>query len=150
ILAILRPFLRVVSDPVALTIGTPRFRVAIAPGCSGLEGVGLILLFTGAWLWFFRRECRFPQALVVLPVGAVVMFLLNAARIATLIAIGNAGAPGIALGGFHSQAGWIAFNGVALLFTLAFRRVPWLMAEPGVAAATVETRDSHSENPVAP
>ncbi len=39
--------------------------------------------------------------------------VLNSARIAALVLIGNAGAPDIALRGFHSQAGWIAFNAVA-------------------------------------
>ncbi len=134
----------VVSDPAAATIGTPRFQVTIAPGCSGLEGVGLILAFTIAWLWFFRRECRFPQALAVIPVSALAVWLLNSLRIASLILIGNAGAAGIALGGFHSQAGWIAFNGVALGFSLAFRRLQWLMA----GERAPET-DEPTENPAA-
>ncbi len=47
-------------------------------------------------------------------------------RITVLILIGNAGAPRVALGGFHSQAGWIAFNVVALGFTVAAGRAPWL------------------------
>jgi exosortase E/protease (VPEID-CTERM system) len=54
------------------------------------------------------------------------MFLLNAVRIAALILIGDAGAPRIAMGGFHSQAGWIAFNMVALGFSVAARNVPWV------------------------
>ena len=140
----LRVFLpAVISDPAARLIGTSRFKVTIDPECSGLEGVGLILIFSIVWLWFFRRECRFPRAFVVVPVGIVAMWLLNALRIAALILIGNAGAPGIALGGFHSQAGWIAFNGVALAFSLAFRRIPWLMAGDPPAAG------QHVENPTA-
>jgi exosortase E/protease (VPEID-CTERM system) len=118
----------VISDPAARIIGTPRFQVEITPDCSGLEGVGLILVFSISWLWLFRRECRFPQALIVIPVGILAMWILNAMRIAALILIGNVGAPGVALGGFHSQAGWIAFNGLALGFSLAFPRIPWLMA----------------------
>lgn len=133
--AVLRVFLpAVISDPAARIIGTPRFRVIVDPECSGLEGVGLILIFSIAWLWFFRHECRFPRALIVIPAGVLAMWLLNAFRISALILIGNAGAPGVALGGFHSQAGWIAFNGVALGFSLAFRRIPWLMAGDPAAA----------------
>jgi exosortase E/protease (VPEID-CTERM system) len=122
----LRPFLpSLVSDRASLTIGSPGFIVSIGDACSGIEGIGLILLFEAGWLWFFRREFRFPRALLLLPAGIALMFVLNTSRIVALILIGNAGAPGIALGGFHSQAGWIAFNVVALGFSLAVPRVSW-------------------------
>lgn len=114
------------ADVAAFTIGTPGFSVEIAPECSGYEGMGLMLAFSTAWLWFLRRQWRFPNALLLVPAGVAAMFLLNAARIATLILIGKAGAPRIALGGFHSQAGWLAFNGVALAMCVAARRIPWL------------------------
>jgi len=117
----------VVEDPATMLIGTSRFSVRIAPQCSGLEGMALILAFTGLWLVLFRKEFRFPNALILLPAGVILMFLLNAARIAVLIAIGNAGASRIALGGFHSQAGWIAFNAVALGFAVSAGRIPWLL-----------------------
>jgi exosortase E/protease (VPEID-CTERM system) len=108
-----------------MMIGTGSFKVEIADQCSGFEGAGLILAFGVVWLCLFRKECRFPQALLLIPAGVVVMFLLNAARIAALILIGSAGAREIAIGGFHSQAGWIAFNAVALGFSVAARRTPY-------------------------
>ncbi len=114
---------QVVSIPERAILGTPRFRVEIAPQCSGFEGAGLILAFGLVWLWLFRKECRFPQSLLLLPAGVVALFLLNAVRITALILIGNAGAPQIALGGFHSQAGWISFNLVALGLAVAARRM---------------------------
>jgi exosortase E/protease (VPEID-CTERM system) len=124
---ILRPFLpSIAADPRTLIIGTAAFSTRIAPQCSGYEGIGLITVFGIGWLWIFRRECRFPQALLLLPAGVVVLWLLNAVRIAALILIGNAGAPAIAAGGFHSQAGWIAFNAVALGFVFAAQRLPWV------------------------
>jgi exosortase E/protease (VPEID-CTERM system) len=46
-------------------------------------------------------------------------------RIATLILIGAAGAADVAMQGFHSQFGWIAFNCVALGFVAATRKMPW-------------------------
>jgi exosortase/archaeosortase family protein len=98
------------------TIGTPRFSVSVGAPCSGIEGLGLVLVFTIVWLWFFRRENRFPHALLLIPCALVCAFLLNVVRIATLILIGNAGAPEVAFVGFHSQAGWIAFTLVALGF----------------------------------
>jgi len=122
--AMLRPFVHVVANPATLSLGTPTFQVEIAPECSGYEGIGLVLAFGTAWLWFLRREWRFPQALLLLPVGVAAIWVLNAVRIAALILIGNAGAVRIALGGFHSQAGWIAFNAVALGLCVGARRVP--------------------------
>ena len=83
----------VVVNSQTMILGTPRFSVEIAPWCSGIEGVGLILAFGVLWLVAFRRECRFPQSLVLLPLGAALIFVLNAVRIAALILIGDAGAP---------------------------------------------------------
>lgn len=116
----------VIGNPATKTIGTQKFSVEIAPACSGLEGVGLMLIFSVLWLWFFRSDYKFPRTLLLIPVGACVIFLLNTVRIAALILIGNAGARAVALGGFHSQAGWIAFNGVALGLVSMANRVPWL------------------------
>lgn len=106
----------VVVDPVALIVGTPGFRVTITPQCSGYEGIGLIIAFLSIYLWLFRRDLRFPAALLLLPIGAVTIWVINAIRIVALIAIGAAGWPDVATGGFHSQAGWIAFNLIALGF----------------------------------
>ena len=125
---LLRPFGTFSADPAHMTIGNPRFTVEIAPTCSGLEGIGLILAFTIVWLVLFRRECRFPQALILLPIGTVIAFLLNSIRIAALILLGAAGFEGVAAGGFHSQAGWIAFNLVALGICLTAREVSWISA----------------------
>ncbi len=107
---------QVVSQPDRLRLGTPGFAVRIAPECSGYEGIGLLLAFLAVYLWVYRRELRFPAALVLLPIGAATMWIVNALRIVALIAIGTAGWREIALGGFHSQAGWIAFNAIALGF----------------------------------
>ena len=106
----------VVTIPNRLVVGTPAFRVSIAPTCSGYEGVGLILAFLGIYLYLFRKELRFPGALVLLPLGAVTIWVLNAVRIVALIAIGTSGWREVALGGFHSQAGWLLFNAVGLAF----------------------------------
>jgi exosortase E/protease (VPEID-CTERM system) len=124
---LLRPFVPGVSaDPKSMIFGTPGFSVQVAPACSGYEGIGLILAFTAGWLWFFRREWRFPRALLLIPLGVAAIWIFNAVRVAGLVLIGVAGAPGIALQGFHSHAGWIAFNVVALGTCLAARRISWL------------------------
>jgi exosortase E/protease (VPEID-CTERM system) len=142
----LLPFVSTVTaDPVTGTLGTQQFSVQIAPACSGLEGMGLMLIFGTLWLCFFHREYRYPRALLLIPVGMGLMFLLNSTRIAVLILIGNAGAPGVAMGGFHSQAGWLAFNAVALGLAGVAHRVPWISA----GRAPVVRDDRELENPPA-
>jgi exosortase E/protease (VPEID-CTERM system) len=105
-----------VSDPSKLIVGTPTFKVFISPQCSGYEGIGLIVAFLGAYLRAYRDDLEFPGALILLPLGAATIWLVNAVRIVALIVIGTSGWPDIARGGFHSQAGWLAFNAVALSF----------------------------------
>ena len=105
----------VVADAGHRILGTSSFRVEIAPSCSGYEGIGLIVAFVGVYLWLFRSGLRFPQALLLLPISAGIIWLFNAVRIAALIAVGSSWSPQIAAGGFHSQAGWISFIVVALL-----------------------------------
>lgn len=117
----------IISNPATREIGTPRFDVQIDPACSGLEGVGLVLVFSSVWLWLHRREFRFPRAFLILPAGAVLIWLLNSVRITALILIGHAGAPGIAAGGFHSQAGWLTFIALSIALAQASTRISWLL-----------------------
>ena len=135
---VLAPFIpSLTADPATLILHSSRFAVQVSDVCSGLEGAGLLLIFCCAWLLCFRREYIFPRALVLLPIGLALSFALNVARIAALMAIGYAGHPRVAIYGFHSQAGWIAFNCVAGLIALASRRNRWLSraSEAGVASA---------------
>ena len=84
--------------------------------------MGLILAFTVAWLVYFRREYIFPRALLLIPAGIAAIFALNVVRIAGLMMIGDAGFPNVAVYGFHSQAGWLAFNAVGLGFVALTNR----------------------------
>jgi len=127
-----------VVDTRNFIIGTPNFSVSVGPVCSGVEGIGLVLVFTSFWLWFFRKENRFPQALLLIPLAVVCAFSLNVLRLAGLILIGNAGAPEVAFVGFHSQAGWIAFTLIALGFSVATQRLSWVR-KPRVVLVGAET-----------
>jgi len=102
----------VIASQQQLIIGTPDFSVQIWPRCSGLEGVVLIGTFTAGYLWFFRKELRFPHAFVLLPGGVTLSWLLNSVRIAVLILIGSTH-PVAAWQGFHSVSGWLFFNLIA-------------------------------------
>lgn len=112
-------------DPATLVIDTGRFGIEVAPVCSGLEGMGLMLAFCTALLLLFRREYIFPRALLLIPAGILLSFVLNVARIATLVLIGDAGFERVAVYGFHSQAGWIAFNVAAVGVALVSLRSSW-------------------------
>lgn len=124
---LLAPFIpQLRADPATLVIDTGRFAVQVSAVCSGLEGSALMLAFCGAWLTLFREEYIFPRALILIPAGVVLSFALNIMRIVTLVLIGHAGWFEMAMYGFHSQAGWIAFNCGAGLIALISRTNPWL------------------------
>lgn len=151
--ALLHPFLPgMMIDPASRTLGLPNFVVEILPACSGYEGIGLILVFTTACLWFFRKEWRFPRALLLIPFGVAAMWLFNAVRIAGLVIIGGTISPEIAMNGFHSHAGWILFNVVALGSCLVARRVSWLTSAGLTSTGQVEeiATPQRAVNPVAP
>ncbi|MEP6715145.1 MAG: exosortase E/protease, VPEID-CTERM system [Terriglobia bacterium] len=147
---LLRPFLHNVTlNSEAHIIGSEVFQIRIAGVCSGWEGVGLAMVFSIVWLWLERRESRFPQALVLIPGAMISIFLLNAVRLAILIMIGDHGYPGVAMSGFHSQAGWIAFNGLVLGITLVAPRIAWIRVPEGTAPSTagLAVRNDEGRNP---
>ena len=124
-------------DPVNRVIESGRFAVSIDPVCSGLEGMGLMLAFVTVLLLLFRYEYIFPRALLLIPLGLLLSFALNIARIAGLVLIGSAGYPEVAVYGFHSQAGWIAFNAAAVgIAVVSLRSRLFSRAAPEGNAAT--------------
>jgi exosortase E/protease (VPEID-CTERM system) len=133
---------RIAFDPLVdrtqMIVGTQRFNVEIAAQCSGYEGIGLMCVFLVAYLWSCRASLRLPHALLLIPIGTLVAWVLNAARIVGLIAVGTWLSPEVALGGFHSYSGWLLFCGGALGLVAVARRSPFF-TRPDVlhdAAAT--------------
>ncbi len=104
----------VFSQPKEMVLGVNGFNAGIYWPCSGYEGIGLMVLFVGAYLWFFRSRLRFPLALLLFPIGALTIWLVNVARIAALLMLGAYVSPKLASEGFHSQVGWLAFIAVSL------------------------------------
>ncbi len=137
----------IVAEPAKAILGTAKFQVEVAPECSGFEGMALIVGFGVVWLTLFRKECRFPQALLLLPAGVLFIYALNIVRITALVLIGNAGAAEIAEGGFHSQAGWIAFAAASLCFSFAARRVPWIAVRGARAEVAGRGMERQGTNP---
>ena len=115
----------VFRDPGHFMVGTNTFSVVVADQCSGVEGLALMLSLTVGWLLFTRNELRLRRALLLVPIALYLSWLLNMVRIAALIAIGNSGYTAVALGGFHTQAGWILFCCVGLAFLITVNNVSW-------------------------
>ena len=121
-----------VIRPKPFVIGTEGFQVTILEWCSGFQGIGLITMLLTAYLWWFRRIHRFPQALLLLPIGVALIWLANVVRITALILVGIYISPEIAVDGFHSTAGWIAFVSVGMGLIVASSRIPFFMQPEGL------------------
>lgn len=100
------------------------FKAIIEPACSGVEGMGLMAVLVGTYLFAFRRELRFPAALLLLPLSIALAFFANALRIAALMLVGSEVSVDVASHGFHSKAGWVVFCLAAAGLIYASRR--WL------------------------
>lgn len=101
-----------------------RFWVNIEPACSGYEGVILVLAFLGAYAFVFRKELKFPATFLIFPIGVAFIWAMNIVRIAALILIGVYWSADVALQGFHSHAGWLVFNVLALSMVWVLRTSP--------------------------
>jgi exosortase E/protease (VPEID-CTERM system) len=89
-----------------------------------------MVMFDGVYLWLFRGNLRFPHVLILLPFSILIIWFVNALRIASLVLVGTYISPEIALGGFHSQTGWIAFIAVALGMVAVTQKMSFFAANP--------------------
>ncbi len=113
-----------VYEPEEMILGTEAFPVHVTKFCSGYEGISLFLVFFCLFLVLWRERLRFPQSLVLLPIGVFLAWLLNAGRIAALVLVGTYLSPEVAIDGFHVYAGWPLLCGVALGCVALGTRVP--------------------------
>lgn len=105
---------KTIYRPDELIVGTEPFQVLVEARCSGYEGIGLAFAFLSLYLYLFRAQLRFPRALFIVPIGVLIVWLVNAVRITALILVGTWISPDVAMEGFHSQAGWLAFCAISL------------------------------------
>jgi exosortase E/protease (VPEID-CTERM system) len=137
----------VVLDNESRILGIGEFRVQVFDACSGYEGVALMTAFLGVYTWVFRRDLRFPNVLLLFPIGIAAVWTLNALRIAVLVSIGAHVSPDVAVQGFHSAAGWISFLFVTLSVIAVSRRVPFFAAHAGRSVERVAERTTAGSNP---
>ncbi|MBS0249910.1 MAG: exosortase E/protease, VPEID-CTERM system [Proteobacteria bacterium] len=132
-------------DPVTRILGAGDFSVRIFAACSGYEGMMLIAVFVVGYILIFRRSLKFPNILVLFPLAMGAIWLLNSLRIALLVFIGANFSPDIALGGFHSQFGWISFLLIAITIMTAAQKFAFFgKGSPVMAAAASEPAKSAS------
>ena len=112
-------------DPGTTILRMDDFAVTIAPGCSGMEGATLTSVFLAAFLYRYRSVFRYPRAFLLVPICVLMSLLANVLRISLLMLVGALFSPQVALGGFHTQAGWLVFCLIALGVAFASRRIPW-------------------------
>lgn len=126
----------VYGDPNTYILGSGEFYVHIAHNCSGVEGLALVAGFTLIYAALFHDQIRPSRYwLVVLPLGLLTSWILNAIRIATLIVIGDRISPQLAVNGFHSYAGWLFFTLLALGLMWFVQSCAWLHKSPAQSPA---------------
>ncbi len=131
-----------VIAPERFIVGTREFRIEITPECSGYQGIGLICVFLAVYLWVFRGALRFPRAFLLVPIGVAVMWFANTIRIAALIGIGALVSPEVALGGFHSNSGFLFLCVVALAIGWGAQQSPFFTVADARRTETVPWRST--------
>jgi exosortase E/protease (VPEID-CTERM system) len=136
------------SHAISVDAGTSilrmdNFAVAIAPSCSGVEGATLTSVFVAGYLYRYRSILRYPRAFLLVPIAVLMSLLANVLRISLLMLVGAVVSPQVALGGFHTQAGWLIFCLIVLGVAFASRRIQWF-----IKSSELATEDTF--NPTAP
>lgn len=119
-----------IYEPENMVLGTEAFPVHVTKFCSGYEGISLFLVFFCLFLVLWRERLRFPRALLLIPIGMLAAWLLNAGRIAALVLVGTYVSPEVAVEGFHVYAGWPLLCAVALGCVALGTRLSLFSADP--------------------
>ncbi|MFM9059330.1 MAG: exosortase E/protease, VPEID-CTERM system [Planctomycetaceae bacterium] len=120
-----------------MVVGSQQIKEEIRHNSSAFQRFGLVATLLAGYLWWFRRFHHFPQALLLVPIGVALIWIANLVRITALILVGIHLSPRIAVDGFHSTAGWIAFVTVGLGTIWVASRMPFFTTpEANPAAGT--------------
>ena len=130
-------------DASAKLLGAQDFVVHVSPQCSGIDGMALAVGITSAYLFLSRNNMRFPHAILLIPIAAVLAVLFNIVRVAVLVAIGASISEQIAIEGFHSVGGWISSILIAMLIIFVFAN--WTAFHPKTQQKTQKIIDKNEE-----
>ena len=119
-------------------LGQGAFFVEVGQSCSGIEGFALVTVFSLTYIALFRHQLAFPRIFLIIPIGLLLSFLLNAVRITLLLWIGLNVSPDLAVDGFHSNAGWLMFAALTFVGMLAVHATPWLQRAPARSNARLD------------
>lgn len=133
-------------DAADVLVGVGDFAVTVGASCSGVQGLILVFFTTIACLAIHWRSLRLPRALILLPIALGLAWSLNVVRIAILILIGDLVSPELAVGGFHSYAGWILFVLLSGLVFIMASRWRWIQSRHDMSASNLP---SIARDPVA-
>lgn len=102
-------FVRTSPEGGGPLLGIGDFQAIIGKSCSGIDS---FLLFTALYALIFimdYKRLKRPLAVMLFFFGAIGMFLTNALRLLLLFIIGAYYDADLAVGLFHTNAGWILF-----------------------------------------
>jgi exosortase/archaeosortase family protein len=93
-----------------------QFEAIIGKPCSGIDSMLLFISLYTLIVCLDYRKIRMGNAAVLFFIGAGGMFFINTIRIFILFLVGNHISRDLALGLFHTNAGWLLFIGYFFLF----------------------------------
>ncbi len=104
---------------VLLPLGDPQlkletFTANIGPPCSGIFSIVLFTAIFSFVYWLDHKKINGKKAMKFYIIGVIGAYLLNLLRVVALILIGAYWSPKIAVGAFHTNAGWILFAAYSL------------------------------------
>ncbi len=113
-------------NPGDMMIGIGGFHVIMAYSCAGFSGIAMVSAVIGGYVLLLRQRLWVARAILLVPLAAGLSWLLNAVRIAVLVLIGAYVSPELAVEGFHTHAGWLAFCVLSVLMLLAAENIAWI------------------------
>ncbi|MEM9061771.1 MAG: exosortase E/protease, VPEID-CTERM system [Pseudomonadota bacterium] len=110
------------------------FRVRVNQSCSGIEGAALVGGFLTGIAILLRRELDPRRMALLILIGAILSWCLNAVRITALVWIGVRISPELAIDGFHSNAGWLLFVALSVVLLWCAVNLSWFRRPTGTAS----------------
>jgi exosortase/archaeosortase family protein len=118
-----------IEYPLAYDLYSSHFKIILVPFCCGFEGIFMFFFVLSAVLMLYWQRFKTRRLWPLYGMGIVVVFLINALRIAILFSIGHlANTPGMpgwvqSLRGapfelFHSWLGWVMYQIAFALFAV--------------------------------